>query len=239
VTSLATAFSSPGAKRRHVRRLFAAIADRYDLVTRVLSFGRDARWKDRLAALVAPAPGARVLDLACGTGDLAYRFAARGARVCGLDITPRMLELARAKQTAGRRCNWTTGDMGALPFPDAAFDVVTTGYGLRNVPDLDVAIAEIARVLRPGGRFAALDFNRPEPTVVRVVYLAYLDAVGGALGWALHREPAAYRYIPASIRRYPGARAVAARLGDAGFHDVSVHRLLGGLLALHIARRAT
>jgi ubiquinone/menaquinone biosynthesis methyltransferase len=237
VASLAAAFASPGAKRQHVRRLFATIADRYDLVTRVLSYGQDARWKNRMAALLAPRAGERALDLACGTGDIALRLAARGARVCGLDITPRMLEIARAKAPPAP-CAWTTGDMGALPFTAASFDVVTTGYGLRNVPDLDAAIAEIARVLKPGGRFASLDFNRPGPAPVRIAYLAYLDLVGSVLGWALHGEPEAYRYIPASIRRYPGARAVAARLARAGFDEVSVHRLFGGLLSLHVARRA-
>jgi ubiquinone/menaquinone biosynthesis methyltransferase len=233
---LAAAFTSPDAKRRHVRQLFATIADRYDVVTRVLSYGQDARWKDRLVRAVAPRPGERALDLACGTGDIAFRLAASGARVCGLDITPRMLQLARAKLSPGA-CTWTTGDMTALPFADGAFDLVTTGYGLRNVPDLDAAIAEIARVLRPGGRFASLDFNRPESPIVRTAYLGYLDVVGGTLGWALHGEPAAYRYIPASIRRYPGARGVADRLTRAGLGDVSVFRLLGGLMSLHVGRR--
>ena len=235
--SLAAAFTTPDAKRRHVRRLFATIADRYDLVTRLLSYGQDARWKDRLTRTIAPRPGERALDLACGTGDIAFRLAAPGARVCGLDITPRMLQLARRKSASGA-CTWTAGDMTALPFADATFDIVTTGYGLRNVPDLDAAVAEIARVLRPGGRFASLDFNRPESPVVRAAYLGYLDAVGGLMGWALHGEPDAYRYIPASIRRYPGAHAVADRLTRAGLGEVSVFRLLGGLMSLHVGRRA-
>jgi ubiquinone/menaquinone biosynthesis methyltransferase len=234
--SLAAAFATPEAKRRHVRQLFATIADRYDVVTRVLSYGQDARWKDRLARAVAPRPGERALDLACGTGDIAFRLAAPGARVCGLDITPRMLQLARDKPSPGA-CSWTTGDMTALPFADATFDIVTTGYGLRNVPDLDAAVAEITRVLRPGGRFASLDFNRPESPIVRAAYLGYLEIVGGSLGWALHGEPAAYRYIPASIRRYPGARGVADRLTHAGLGEVSVFRLLGGLMSLHVGRR--
>ena len=127
--------------------------------------------------------------------------------------------------------------MTALPFADGSFDVVTTGYGLRNVPDLDAAVAEIARVLRPGGRFASLDFNRPESPLVRLAYLGYLELVGGALGWALHGEAAAYRYIPASIRRYPGARGVADRLERAGLREVSVRPLLGGLMSLHVAMR--
>jgi demethylmenaquinone methyltransferase/2-methoxy-6-polyprenyl-1,4-benzoquinol methylase len=234
--SLTAAFTSPDAKRRHVRRLFATIADRYDLVTRVLSYGQDARWKDRLVRAVAPRSGERALDLACGTGDIAVRLAAPGARVCGLDITPRMLQLASGRPAPGH-CTWTTGDMASLPFADASFDIVTTGYGLRNVPDLDAAIAEIVRVLRPGGRFASLDFNRPEPALIRAVYLGYLEVVGGAIGWALHRDPDAYRYIPASIRRYPGARGVAGRLTRAGLHEVSVVRLLGGLMSLHVGTR--
>ena len=99
--------------------------------------------------------------------------------------------------------------MLALPFPDRSFDLVTTGYGLRNVPDLTVAIDEIRRVLKPGGQALSLDFNRPGNAVVRAAYLAYLTVVGGALGWLLHRDPDTYRYIPASIRNYPGAEAVA------------------------------
>ena len=235
--SLTAAFSSPDAKRRHVRQLFATIADRYDVVTRVLSYGMDARWKDRLAAAVALQPGEQALDLACGTGDIAFRLAAAGGAVCGLDITPRMLQLARAKPSSGGACTWTAGDMTALPFADRRFEVVTTGYGLRNVPDLDAAVAEIARVLRPGGRFASLDFNRPESAAMRAAYLGYLELVGGTLGLVLHGEAAAYRYIPASIRRYPGAHGIAQRLERAGLRGVVARPLLGGLMTLHVAVR--
>ena len=107
--------------------------------------------------------------------------------------------------------------MCELPLTSASFDLVTTGYGLRNVPDLDRAIDEIARVLKPGGRLLSLDFNRPDNAVVRGVYLSYLTVVGSTLGWVLHRDPDTYRYIPASIRRYPGARGVADRLSSRGF----------------------
>jgi demethylmenaquinone methyltransferase/2-methoxy-6-polyprenyl-1,4-benzoquinol methylase len=184
-----------------------------------------------------PVPaGTRALDLACGTGDIAILLAQRRATVTGLDITPAMLTLARAKPH-GRAIHWVAGDMTALPLPDCSVDVITTGYGLRNVPDLARALSEAQRVLDGGGHLASLDFNRPESRVVRVVYLAYLSIVGSALGWLLHRDPDTYRYIPASIRRYPGANGVARLLEDAGFVDVRVLPLLGGLMAIHLATK--
>jgi demethylmenaquinone methyltransferase / 2-methoxy-6-polyprenyl-1,4-benzoquinol methylase len=235
------AFSSPTAKSRYVRGLFATIADRYDLITAVLSYGQDARWKAKLASLANVTPGQRALDLAAGTGDIAFAIAARGAKTIGLDITHRMLQLAHLRQGPGGRARshtrveFITGDMASLPFRSASFDLVTTGYGLRNVPDLSVAIGEIARVLKPGGRLLSLDFNRPENAIVRSAYLGYLSAVGSTLGWILHRDPDTYRYIPASIRRYPGARGVAERLTAGGFDGVTVIPLLFGLMSLHLA----
>jgi ubiquinone/menaquinone biosynthesis C-methylase UbiE len=127
--------------------------------------------------------------------------------------------------------------MTSLPFRAQAFDLVTTGYGLRNVPDLPVAIAEIARVLRPGGRLLSLDFNRPESATIRAAYLAYLTATGSMLGWLLHGDPDTYRYIPESIRRYPGASGVAALLTAGGFVNVRIVPLLYGLMTLHLAER--
>ncbi len=233
--SLDDAFHSPQAKRQYVRRLFSTIADRYDLITRLLSYGQDARWKARLVAMAEVAAGERALDLACGTGDLAFAVAARGARTVGLDITHRMVQLAKQKSGGVR---FITGDMTSLPFRSGSFDLVTTGYGLRNVPDLDAAIAEIARVLRPGGRLLSLDFNRPESALLRGAYLSYLTVVGATLGWLLHRDPDTYRYIPASIRRYPGARGVADRMRRLGFRTVRVVPLLFGLMTLHFGERA-
>lgn len=230
--SLRHRLATPDAKRRYVRGLFATIAGRYDLITIVLSYGRDRRWKRRLVDLAAPRSGTRALDLATGTGDIAFALEARGARVVGLDITPRMIELARAKQ-ARPGAAFVVGDMGALPFAAARFDLVTTGYGLRNVPDLTVAIDEIARVLKPGGRLLALDFDRPPNRFVRSAYLVYLTIVGGALGWLLHRDPDTYRYIPASIRTYPGAAAVAGLMRARGFGRVRHYRVLAGLMAIH------
>ena len=132
-------------------------------------------------------------------------MASRARHVTGLDITIRMLELARLKPAAGEhRVGFVAGDMMALPFEDGTFTVVTTGYGLRNVPELPVALTEIARVLAPGGLLLSLDFNRPGHPVARSIYLAYLTIVGSVLGAVLHGEPDTYRYIPESIRRLPG-----------------------------------
>lgn len=236
--SLETAFDSPDAKRRHVRQLFQTIADRYDLITRVLSFGRDAHWKIKLLDRLGVWKGARVLDLACGTGDLVFGAVERGAEATGLDITPRMVQLAMAKPTLHpMRMTWLVGDMTALPVRATSFDLVTTGYGLRNVPDLPRALAEIHRVLKPGGFVGSLDFNRPEARWLRAVYLTYLRTVGGGLGWILHRDADTYRYIPESIARYPGAGGVAELIRAAGFSNVEITPVLGGLMTIHIARK--
>lgn len=233
---LAEAFATPEVKRGYNRWLFSTIAPRYDLVTRVLSCGLDQRWKDRVVELTSPAPGARGLDLACGTGDLAIRLAGRGVAVVGVDLAVPMIRLARRKAEA-RRVTFVAADITCLPVADACVDLVTAGYALRNVPDLDTALLEMHRVLRPGGRIVALDFNRPASTLVRSVYLGYLDAVGSMLGWALHGDADTYRYISASLRRYPGAPDLLARWRAAGFDQVTWHPLLGGLMGMTSARR--
>lgn len=236
--SLQTAFDSPESKRQHVRHLFHTIADRYDLITRVLSWGRDAHWKVTLLDRLGVWKGARVLDLACGTGDLVFGAVERGAEATGLDITPRMVQLAQTKPTLHpMKMTWLVGDMTALPIRSTSYDLVTTGYGLRNVPDLSRALSEIHRVLKPGGFAGSLDFNRPEARWLRAVYLTYLRIVGGLLGWVLHRDADTYRYIPESIARYPGARGVADLFRAAGFADVQVTPVLGGLMTIHIARK--
>ena len=234
---LGDALASEETKRVYVRRLFSTIADRYDLITRALSFGRDRAWKARLVQSSGATGTTRALDLACGTGDIAFALAARGARVTGLDVTLRMLQLAQRKQGRDRDAvQFITGDMMALPFGDRAFDLVTTGYGIRNVPRIETALIEIRRVLRPGGVVLSLDFNRPSSRPVRAVYLGYLTIAGSALGWLLHRDPDTYRYIPESIRRYPGAAGVAQMMRQHGFIDCRVTPLLGGLMAINTGR---
>ena len=234
--TLRSTIATPDGKRRYVRRLFATIADRYDFITRFLSYGQDRRWKRRLIRLAELRPSDRVLDLACGTGDLLCASVPPARAAVGLDVTHRMLQLARERRD-NPGAILVTGDMLALPFRDNDFNVVTTGYGLRNVPDLDQALREIHRVLAPGGRLLSLDFNRPGNTLIRVVYHAYLTIVGSLLGLALHRDPDTYRYIPESIRNYPGAAAVAKMMERHGFTRVQVIPLLGGLMAIHTARK--
>ncbi len=234
---LGSALDSPDGKSRYVRSLFSTIADRYDFITVLLSYGQDRRWKRRLVSLAPIRPGTRVLDLACGTGDITYAVHDAGARSVGLDITARMVEIARGKRAHGSQPGFLVGDMMRLPFRDATFDVVTTGYGIRNVPVIAQALAELARVLRPGGVLLSLDFDRPANALVRAVYLGYLTLVGSTLGLALHGDPDTYRYIPESIRRYPGADGVSAIAREQGFAACERFRVLGGLMAIHRAVR--
>jgi len=233
--SLNERIATADGKRRYVRTLFSTIADRYDLITKVLSYGQDRRWKRRLVDLGRPASGMLALDLATGTGDIAFLLHDRAARTIGLDVTLRMIELARAKRPDSSAPQFIVGDMTALPFPSASVDMVTTGYGLRNVPDLATSIDEIYRVLRRGGQLLSLDFNRPSAAWLRTIYLLYLAVVGGMLGWVLHRDPDTYRYIPASIRTYPGGEGVAALMRARGFSSVRHYPVLGGLMSIHHA----
>ena len=147
-----------------------------------------------------------------------------------------MLRQAAAKRGVSRVA-WIAGDMSGLPIATASVDLVTAGYGLRNVPVLSAGLAEVARVLKPGGRFLSLDFNRPEGALLREAYLAYLSVVGACLGRILHGDGDTYRYIAASLRRYPGAEAVVVEMQRAGFDRASWTPLLGGLMALHVGTR--
>ena len=231
---LTDALATADGKARYVRALFHEIAPRYDDITVWLSFGRDAGWKDVLCRMAAVQPGERALDLACGTGDIAARLRAGGARVTALDLTPRMLALAASRPVASG-VRWLCGDMQDLPVARASQDVVTIGYGLRNVSDLPGALQEIDRVLAPGGRVLSLDFTLPRSPVVRRAYLGYLRIVGGLVGQLLHDDPDTYRYIPESLRRYPGADGVARLMRTQGLTHAATWPLLGGLMAINTA----
>ena len=210
-----------------VRTMFDRIAPVYDVMNRVMTAGLDVRWR-RLAAESVVRPGDRVLDAACGTGDLALADLRAGAgRVTGLDFSEKMLERARRKAPL----DWVQGDMLALPFADAIFDAVTVGFGVRNVDDLPLALRELRRVLQPGGRIAILEITQPRGAL-RPFYSLWFDRVVPLLGKALPGG-AAYTYLPASVKRFPTAERLADMLREAGFAQVRFRLLAGSIVALH------
>jgi demethylmenaquinone methyltransferase/2-methoxy-6-polyprenyl-1,4-benzoquinol methylase len=213
-----------------VRSMFDRIAPVYDVMNHVMTAGLDVRWR-RLAAESVVQRGDRVLDAACGTGDLAVADLKAGAgRVTGLDFSEKMLERARRKAPL----EWVQGDMLALPFADETFDAATVGFGVRNVEDLALALRELRRVLRPGGRLAILEITQPRG-VLRPFYSLWFDRVVPLLGKALPGG-AAYSYLPASVKRFPTAERLADLLREAGFADVRIRLLAGSIVALHTGR---
>jgi demethylmenaquinone methyltransferase/2-methoxy-6-polyprenyl-1,4-benzoquinol methylase len=212
-----------------VRTMFDRIAPVYDAMNRVMTAGLDLRWR-RLAAVAAVRPGDRVLDAACGTGDLATAAARAGAgSVVGIDFSERMLERARRKAP---QLEWVRGDLLALPFEDGSFDAATIGFGIRNAADLDLALAELHRVLRPGGRLAILEITQPTGAL-RPFYSLWFDRLVPLLGRLLPGGEA-YSYLPASVRRFPAAAELAVRMRAAGFGDVRFRRLAGSIVAIHV-----
>jgi demethylmenaquinone methyltransferase/2-methoxy-6-polyprenyl-1,4-benzoquinol methylase len=210
-----------------VRSMFDAIARIYDPMNRVLTAGLDGRWRRRTAEAAVRA-GDRVLDACCGTGDLALADERAGGTVTGLDFSEPMLARARRKSAS---VEWVQGDALALPFPDGSFDAVTVGFGVRNVVDLERGLAELRRVLRPGGRLGVLDITTPRG-VLRPFYSVWFDRVVPLLGKALPGG-SAYTYLPASVRRFPGAPELAGLIRAAGFDQVEYRLFAGGIVALH------
>jgi len=215
-----------------VRRMFDRISPVYDLMNRVMTAGLDRRWR-RLTAQAAVRPGDRVLDACCGTGDLALEDLKAGGKVVGLDFSERMLERARRKSDT---IEWVQGDATALPYADGSFDVVTVGFGIRNVDDLEAGLRELARVLRSGGRLGCLEITRPRG-LLRPFFRLWFDGLVPLAGRVLPGG-AAYTYLPASVRRFPGPEDLAAALERAGFRAVRIRLLAGGIVALHTAERA-
>jgi demethylmenaquinone methyltransferase/2-methoxy-6-polyprenyl-1,4-benzoquinol methylase len=228
--------ADPALKQRYVTTMFDLVAPSYDRFTRWFSYGMDRGWKADLVARARSAlgKGGVVLDLACGTGDVAAELVGQGHRVIGVDPSPGMLALA-ARRHAG--VELLRGDMLALPVPDGAATLATVAYGFRNTPDHRAALREVSRALAPGGTMVVLDFYRPASAVWSRVFLMYLSAAGGLYGWAWHRDPAAYSYIARSIAHYVTAAAFERDLGIAGFTVESVSRRLGGGICLHVARK--
>jgi demethylmenaquinone methyltransferase / 2-methoxy-6-polyprenyl-1,4-benzoquinol methylase len=210
-----------------VRTMFDRIAPVYDAMNRVMTAGLDVRWR-RLAAAAVVRKGDSVLDAACGTGDLAIADAKAGAgHVTGLDFSEQMLARARRKAPL----EWVQGDMLALPFGDATFDAATVGFGVRNVADLELALRELRRVLRPGGRIAILEITQPRGAM-KPFYSLWFDSIVPLLGKVLPGG-SAYTYLPASVKRFPSAEKLAELLRACGFGDVRFRLLGGSIVALH------
>ena len=215
-----------------VRTMFDRIAPVYDVMNRVMTLGLDQRWRRRTVR-IAVKPGDRVLDACCGTGDLAILAARAGASVVGLDFSTEMLARARRKAPA---LEWLEGDLLELPFEDESFDAATVGFGVRNVDDLGLALAELHRVLRPGGLVAILEITRPRGPL-RVFYSLWFDRVVPLLGKVLPGG-SAYTYLPASVKRFPPAEELAELLRAAGFDLVRYDLMAGGIVARHVGVRA-
>jgi len=258
---MANRFYSPGDQRAaKVNALFAAIAPRYDLINDLQSFGLHRRWKRRVAELAAVRPGDRALDLCCGTGDIALALAHRGAEVVGLDFTAPMLAVAKKRiqhsvfsvqkensqstilaapkrSEGGRNLQFVRGDAQQIPFDDAVFDIVTVGYGLRNLANWKPGLSEMARVAKPGGRLLVLDFGRPDHPLWRTVYSGYLKLFVPLLGLVFCRNAGAYAYILESLKHYPAQRGVAAQMDELGLANVRVVNFLAGAMSINYGEK--
>jgi len=234
---VSNAFYVPGEQRAEkVNDLFGTIARRYDLINDLQSFGLHRRWKRRVVDLAAVTPGARALDLCCGTGDLALALARRGASVTGLDFSAPMLAVA-ARRRRGPNPEFRQGDALQIPFPDHSFDIVTMGYGLRNLADWKAGLAEMKRVAKPGGRIVILEFGKPANALWRSLYFTHLKCSVPLTGWIFCGNARAYAYILESLRHYPAQLAVAAQLREIKLTGVRVINLLGGAMAINYAEK--
>jgi len=222
-----------------VARVFDSVAPRYDLMNDLMSAGVHRLWKNALVDVLAPRCGEKLLDVAGGTGDIAFRIVGRlgeDADVTVCDINPAMLEVGRdraADRGLLRGLTWTTGDAENLPFPDLSFDAYTIAFGLRNVTDIDKALREAFRVLKPGGRCLCLEFSKVTSAPVGRVYDLYSARALPLLGRVVARDAESYRYLHESIRRFPTQRDLARRMREAGFERVAWRNMTLGVVALH------
>ena len=226
---------APEEKTRRVGDVFASVASRYDLMNDAMSAGMHRLWKDRFVRRVKPRPGEEILDMAGGTGDIAFRMAAKGASITVADINPAMLEVGmeRAQQRGMNGLVWTEANAEVLQFPDRFFDAYTIAFGIRNVTDIPKALREAHRVLRRGGRFFCLEFSTTQWPGFADLYDAYSHKLVPKLGKLLADDEDSYRYLIESIRRFPDMPTFERMIGEAGFVRTKVEPLLGGLVAIH------
>ena len=222
-------------KTARVGGVFTNVASRYDLMNDAMSGGMHRLWKDRFVRRVKPRAGEQILDMAGGTGDIAFRLAAAGVAVTVADINPAMLEvgMARAAKRGIDGLVWSEANAERLSFPDRFFDGYTIAFGIRNVTDIPAALREAHRVLRRGGRFFCLEFSTTEWPGFRDLYDAYSHRMVPRLGQLLAQDADSYRYLIESIRRFPTMPAFERMIGEAGFVRTKVEPLLGGLVAIH------
>jgi demethylmenaquinone methyltransferase/2-methoxy-6-polyprenyl-1,4-benzoquinol methylase len=235
--------SRPDKTPSRIAGMFDAIAPRYDLLNHTLSAGMDRGWRNAAVEALGLQPGSRVLDLCTGTGDLAIAMVRRtsGARVVGVDFAGRMLALAREKVRAAKLedvIHLVRGDATSVPLATGSCDAVTIGFGIRNVAEPDRALREIARVLRPGGRLAILEFGEPVIPGIRTLYGWYFKYLLPAVGRLVSRHDSAYSYLPASVRSFPPPDEFARSIAAADFSRVSPVPLTSGIVYLYIAERA-
>jgi demethylmenaquinone methyltransferase/2-methoxy-6-polyprenyl-1,4-benzoquinol methylase len=262
---MASKFFEPGARRSaKVHELFAKIAPRYDLINDLQSFGLHRYWKGRVVNLAQVKTGMRALDVCCGTGDLALALARRGASVTGVDFSEEMLEVARGReekvqspeskvqgsrfkvqssesgtQAEGQQSGiqFVCGDAERLPFSDNSFEVVTIGYGLRNLASFEMGLKEMQRVAKDGGRLIVLDFGKPENRVLRALYFGYLRLFVPLLGLVFCRSADAYSYILESLKHYSAQRGVAEAMERIGLVNVRIINLLGGIMSINYGEK--
>lgn len=224
-------------KATAIREMFEGVAPRYDLLNRVLSLGIDRSWRVRVVSSLELSPRHRVVDLCCGTGDLALAIAP-SARITACDFTWNMLTRAKAKAEAtGKTIDLAAADSLRLPFPSSTFDRATVAFGVRNLEDMAAGFREIHRVLAPGGILAVLEFSRPNKWWLRAPYYVYLEWLLPLVGNTLSSRGDAYHYLAESIRGFPDPEVLVSMLEQAGFGSVSFERLTGGIVALHLARK--
>jgi demethylmenaquinone methyltransferase/2-methoxy-6-polyprenyl-1,4-benzoquinol methylase len=226
---------SPEEKTQRVGAVFSSVARRYDVMNDLMSGGLHRRWKDRFVARVKPRAGERILDMAGGTGDVAFRLARHGARVTVADINADMLDVGkqRSKQRRIDGLEWQVENAEELSFANSSFDAYSIAFGIRNVTDIPAALREAHRVLKRGGRFYCLEFSTSEWPGFAQIYEAWASNVIPRIGKVVADDEASYRYLVESIRRFPKPEAFRRMIEEAGFVRTAAEPLLGGLVAIH------